>query len=380
MTGLAAARKTSVIPQNSSVDNYLVIYQTMAPESQCAEFVQAIERMAGALEAWHKIVYLNNDDMLYLQELAAREGWAAACGSLAAKIGVDRIDELYLSKSRMLGNQLLLQTYRAARKICYGDGIGLNFSRRYFGGGSAELPVKESFSKEELLQLAVSMRQVRPEMGGDCFDQYCLLLPNLFDETMSTAVLQPDKAVFRELFAQLAPATGDASIARVLSRLETAESMVFILTCNFSEFGKMSLVDEVAAYREFVAMKCAPGSTLVIKPHPRDSYQKLSALTDELLKDGWEVLLLGAQDSLYLPFEAIISRCLEFQQWLSKIKILTFSTSCLSLEAIFGMPCTRGFGADIVQQRFFSASVESRLRHERDLSEAVARIAKNLET
>ena len=69
VTGLAAARKTSVIPQNSSVDNYLVIYQTMAPESQCAEFVQAIERMAGALEAWHKIVYLNNEDMLYLQEL-----------------------------------------------------------------------------------------------------------------------------------------------------------------------------------------------------------------------------------------------------------------------------------------------------------------------
>jgi hypothetical protein len=206
------------------------------------------------------------------------------------------------------------------------------------------------------------------------FDEHCLLLPNLFDEAISQPT-QSDPQVFRELFALLgAHIVGEEHdhLQTIVESLAASPETILLLTSNFSESAKMNRDKELAAYRDFIGEHGSRRATLILKPHPRDSVQKVSQLREMLAQSFGRVHLLANPAVFYLPFEVIVARY--FAPYLAggfPMKVIGFSTACLSLDYLYGVPCVVGFGDKISSTSFEPQWVEGRLGHERDLRQAL---------
>ncbi len=66
------------------------------------------------------------------------------------------------------------------------------------------------------------------------------------------------------------------------------------------------------------------------------------------------------------------------QRKFPSLRIFTLSSSCLTLEFVFGIQCILGFGSDIVEKFFDQNYVASRLKQEADLRSTIQEIRANL--
>jgi hypothetical protein len=145
------------------------------------------------------------------------------------------------------------------------------------------------------------------------------------------------------------------------------------MTSNFSEAGKMTVESEIAAYQELVGDGCA--SVLVLKPHPRDSREKIQSLRNVLAARFQKMIVLDDPQSFYLPFESVFDRFLfTGVREGDRPQVLCTSSACLAFELVYGISCRLGFGEQAVPKYFRQAWIPHRLRHERDLQEVVSEI------
>lgn len=381
VTGLVAANTCSQI-NGSNARDFLALYELMAPKDQNEQFARAIQCMAAHLASWETSTYLNRTEVQELQALVRKGGWNSGIRWIHERMGTDEVDELYLGKHYMFLNHLLLNAYRSARKIFYGDGIGINFSPSYFGIG--RVPLQLAFSWPVLTYQAKSAVRnvIRNVKAGQSvhppkvqFDLHCLLLPNLFDETISNS-FPPRKEDFLSAFEAIRQAFAPPfqSVENVLEQSRAHSSgLAVLLTSNLSEFGKMKEADEIEAYRDFVCHRADSKSVLLIKPHPRDSQAKLRKLEEAFTPLYSKVIVIADEQCFYVPFEALIPLFLESYS-ADQLQFFCFSTSCLSIELLFNLHCTVGFGEELVRKFFPPLYVPSRLRHESDLLNALSEI------
>lgn len=140
----------------------------------------------------------------------------------------------------------------------------------------------------------------------------------------------------------------------------------------------MSGENEILAYKKFLERLAFPReSTLVIKPHPRDSEEKIQELGRVLRNLFSDVVLLTDPNLFFLPFEIFLLRIFrgETEKALRDLKIVTFSTACLSLTTVFNLTPIIGFGSELVSEFFYKDYVQGRIRHERDLQLALKDLA-----
>ena len=140
----------------------------------------------------------------------------------------------------------------------------------------------------------------------------------------------------------------------------------------------MSGENEILAYTEFLERQDLPReSTLIIKPHPRDRAEKIQLIGQKLRHLFSEVILLTDPNLFFVPFEIFLMQTVqrENEKTLRNLKIVTFSTACLSLEVFFNLVPMIGFGSELVSKYFNEAYVSGRLKHERDLQLGLQRLA-----
>jgi len=191
--------------------------------------------------------------------------------------------------------------------------------------------------------------------------------------------VQLDAADFRHLFAAYLPeveraaSQGRDALADALGK---ASSVVVLLTSNFSETGRMTLAGEVECCIDSVLEEGGgPGSLLVIKPHPRDSHEKITRLAAEVRRSFAEVVTLDDRWMFHLPFESIFIRYFPAHSRIrAATRVVCTSSAALSLEHLYGQECTLGFGPRAVRRCFAHNWRALRLRHEADLAKAVERI------
>jgi len=299
-------------------------------------------------------------------------------------VGVAEADEIYLCRNWQFGNSLMLNVYRDAWKVCYGDSIGIYFSEAYFSPAVAKngRPPLKAAVRQQLGRIKHSLRS---RLTGDQtpardvvleeiqFDIGYFLLPEILHETPPMETRLVNKATTGEIFRKLARALDPEQIVAQYGYLAGVPAVI-LMTSNFSEASRMSEENELVAYREFLERLQLPReSTLIVKPHPRDGEEKVRELGRRLSDMFANVVLLMDQNLFFTPFEVFLIQTFlgENEETPRELKIITFSTACLSLPILFDVRPIIGFGNEIVKTSFFENYISGRLQHEHDLESAM---------
>jgi hypothetical protein len=366
-------------------ENYLVIYGLYAPNKQDHKFAAFIEKMARSVCDWVSIVYLAPEKFDAIAQQLNTTSPKKIFETVYSWVGIDQADELYLCRNWQFTNQLFLNAYASAYKICYGDGIGIYFSENSSVVRLPSIveslpalrhsPLQWSYCKARTAWHRIRERlQLKTVLSSIEFDIGYFLLPNIFGEVppMSIEVLQRDRLL--QVLQSFTPLL-DAERVREFRAAIADAPISILLTSNLSEAERLSCQDELNAYREFLQSQgINSNSILVIKPHPRDDLQKIHELRSTLSGLYSQVIILDSLELFFLPFEVFFLSAFSNVQSNSKIRIFAVSSACLSLKLLFDVESVTGFGSEITSQYFSSEYVEARLEHEQILVEALAQL------
>jgi hypothetical protein len=368
--------------------DHLVIYDLCAPAGQTAEFAAFIRRMAALVHDWEAIVYVEPEQLGAVARDLAEHGRERALERVYELVGVREADEVYLSRNWQFGNQLFINAYESAKKVSYGDSIGIYFSEAYFSppapkaeAAAAGFSLRRKLGglKRRLLgrvaQSPAGLKEVEFDVGH-------FLLPDILGERppMRTGPLEQRHAL--ELFGSLSGLLDEGQVSRVRARV-AGRPAVILMTSNFSEAERMSVESELSAYVKFLEKAgCEPDSVLVVKPHPRDSAAKIARLKSAVAGRFAEVIVLDETEQFFLPFEIFLLRVFTGAggEVTPGVRVVTFSTACLSLALLFDLEPLVGFGPELVAEYFYENHAPGRVRHERDLLLAIQRISEGSRT
>ena len=357
-------------------ENYLVIYDLNSPPDQIDAFAALIKEMAQLICDWKKIVYITPQQMKDLASKSSSTKPSLYFKTVHELVGTDITDEIYLSRNWQFGNQLFTNAYHSAKKICYGDSIGI-----YFAPDSKAFFLPQSLPKQLLTKLFKSVDRTRTILGSTVlqsvdFDRGYFTLPYILGENPPMPVTVTDKASLLEVFIQLKSLLDRDYISQLRQQIGDAPVSI-LLTSNFSEAGRMSLEREIDAYRKFFNnRKIDPGSVLIIKPHPRDNIQKMVALSQALRGVFGKIFVLAETKLFFIPFEVFFTAAFLEQdlKLTNKVEVFAFSSACLSLKLLFDVPSFVGFGTEITNEFFTQDYAPGRIKHERDLQAALTKI------
>lgn len=376
-------------------ENYLVIYGLYAPGDQDREFVAFITKMAQQLCNWRAIAYLNPKTLQTISDQLNVTAPTKLFNTVHQLVGTETADELYLCRNWQFSNQLLLNTYPLATKICYGDSIGIYFSAQSSVVPSAtnlvegNLPRPTSFIRNWLSLCRLNLGKLRETIRERFqpktilqsieFDVGYFLLPEIFGEVPPMPVVQADLTMMVNLFQTLGAIANPEYITQFQAKIAGAPISI-LLTSNLSEAERMTQDDEISAYRQFlISCGISSNSVLVIKPHPRDDISKLYALKDALADLFSQVLILSEPELFFLPFEVFFLAA--FPQILSETKtditVFAVSSACLSLKLLFNVSSFIGFGHELTSRYFNPAYCAARLEHEQVLVQALQQLARS---
>lgn len=391
VAALAALRTREEEKQDPGVEyeDFLVIYDLYAPDSQLPQFANAVKRMAGVLRNWTSIVYFSLQQMMEFHTQLTSANKREVFQRIRKMVGVTEADEIYLCRNWQFGNRLMLNVYRDAWKVCYGDSIGIYFSEAYFSpavtenGRQLKTVVRQQLSRiKRSLQSRLTGQEIAAKevvLDEIDFDIGYFLLPEILRETPPMQSRLVNKAMTEEMFRKLARALDPEQIAAQYGYLANVPAVI-LMTSNFSEASRMSSEAELVAYREFLEKLQLPReSTLIIKPHPRDRGEKIQELGRRISDMFADVVLLTDLNLFFTPFEVFLIQTFlgEKEQAPPDLKIITFSTACLSLPILFNIQPIIGFGEEIVKRSFFEDYISGRIRHEQDLNLAIQALANN---
>ncbi|MGI9178403.1 MAG: hypothetical protein ACR2IT_11190 [Pirellulales bacterium] len=389
LTSAVAAMRAMDSARGSSPANHLLIHNLACPEEQADEFAECIARLAKRVASWATLRHVTIDDLHALQAGHAVGGDAGARPHLDGFTGTTSVDELLLGHNLLPLNHLLDRAHPEAVRLSYGDGVGLNFSADYFRpleidegwrgfGRRLERVVRHRLRRLQGRPSPAPRRQGKNPAHAVAFDRHYLLLANQFDTRVDDYVQLAPEA-FRDLFAAYVPeidssiSDGEDPLAAVLGR---ASRVVDLLTSIFSVTKRMALAGEVEACVAAAAGQGGgPGSLLVIKPHPRDSREKIRLIAEQAAASFATVVSLDDPWTFYLPFESVYDRWfLRDERVRAMTRVVCTSSAGLSLEALYGQCVEVGFGEQ-TSRRLFAPNWRSlRLRHEADLRRIIAGI------
>jgi Alpha-2,8-polysialyltransferase (POLYST) len=360
----------------------LVIYDLYAPAAQMEDFRNTLRQLARAGGEWEDIICLEPAEIDRWCGLVRTQGLRRVRREVAARLGGRDFDELFLARNWQPGNRLMMNCHPQVECVCYGDAIGVYFTELYFRPPARPAPAgvtagllnpswreRISAARGSLYQFLhgpTTLREVT-------FGSGCLVAPDLFGEKAPFPVSITDRELLRDTCATLAQRLHPAASPALRTRTRPC---ALVLTSNFSEAGAMTLEGELAAYRAFMADRVPASASIVLKPHPRDSHEKIVAFGEALRGDFAAVHVLDDPQLFYVPFELFLLTAFSDSAFDlgPELQLVCFSSACLGPAFLFDLRSEVGFGPELVNRYFDPALRERRLGHEADLAAAMTRL------
>jgi len=319
----------------------LLIFDLSTPKAESQNHFIYIEKFSKHLLNWKKVIYINDYNKFD--------------SSLRNKILEIKFNNIFLSQNINELNNLVIKEFTNSNIVCYGDALGLNFSNKYYFPNI----------------------NIKPKIK---YSEYILSLINLFDQKLDLYTKIKSKTLLTVIddssnFLKINTINTFSNLNYLLSK---NKKVIFILTANYSETGRMALKDEVKCYVECLSKYNSNDDCLIIiKPHPRDSIEKHRLMGDMLLDITSNFIFLKEYFK-YIPFEIIYHLLLNKYSLNTKDhEILSSSSSILFIEYLFKKRCEFIFGTDIVRKYFTKNWVKIRIQHEKDIMNAIDLIRSN---
>lgn len=365
-TALAALERRRADSQSSGMAatcDYLLVFGLAVNDKQVNEFEDFIKRMALLIHPFKKVCSLSNSEIDSLQKLCPNNGQVV--NRFKAMTGIHSVDEVFVVRDWQVCNELVLDMFPKATHICYGDSVGIYFSRPENSNHYSQF---RNFFNGFLSPLRLGRKIIQPPSRLDiCY----LLLPDAFGTPVCTDVIKTRSTDLLNVYKKTLPLINESWRIEIRRRVE-GQAVWVLMGSNFSEQGLMTIDQEIAAYRDWMLSLVSDTTIykLLIKSHPRDIPEKSNRLLDALKNDFSEVILLDDAAGQYIPVEVLL---LEISQVVRRVECLAVSTACLGSGLVLGLPVRIGLGGALVSKYFPAAVRASRDRHEAELKEICSR-------
>lgn len=354
-------------------DNYLVIHDLYSPAA--APFDQAVRELATHLATWTRVITIPAEGLRKIKSMIGLRGTQAGVSAAQAMVGVSRADSIYLCRNWQFGSELLLNSYRNAEKICYGDGIGIYSGRR----APAKATSRPSGADDVVRRLARTWKRTLQRAAArwlfgaattelDPIEFDVGYLADIESSAMNGSPSMPTHFVdpiwprrILDLWSRV-----EVSGISALREAIRGRSCVVLLGESLSESGATTLASEVALYGDIVRqLNPPPGALLLYKPHPRDNPHKVHLVAAHLAELAGNVRTLNNDAMPFLPFELLFASVLHEPWNRGTAQIWTGGYTAMALRHLFGVSVIYGFGEELIRRRFIPSHVGQRIELER---------------
>lgn len=347
---IAAKDRDSGLTSN----DFLVIYGLAVNKGQEQEFVAQLKNIANSIHPFRHISYLPDEEL----DTMLKEPFSGGTSRhyLNDLIGANSIDEVYVVRDWQKGNELILKSFPHAKHICYGDSVGVYYSR------PQSIFYRLNTRLMKVLEGIESILRKQSLSNYNRIDLCYLLLPDAFSTPPCSEVIQTDPIYLIQTYEKMLPLIKNGWSSYIKKKVENEHVWVF-MGSNFSEQGLMTLDQEISAYRQWM-LSLAPVTKrykLLIKSHPRDMPLKQKMMIEALKDDFLEIISIDEAASAYLPVEVLL---LKLQEYAKHLECLCVSTACLGSSLVLGLPTRIGIGSSLVSRYFPKKIRSSRIEHE----------------
>lgn len=337
----------------------LILYDFLVAPEQEEHIVEAIMQVAPVIK-WKKIVFIGGTEM---HNITLNEP-DTSVAKFREKIGSYEFDEIIIARNHIgLGSDLILRSYPKATRLTYGDGFGavgteiftsiyganysilygrlMRLAKKIFSG---KIGFSDLYSRMNEFIRNKFRSKMQPHLP---FDAAVLILPIDYSGTYLNHL--PLYVPSREHVINVLN-----KINRVMPQLNeycmdlvknVSNDCYLYLFVTATESGSTSLNNEVAMYIETIYENSPKGSTIFIKLHPRKNMSFGDHLLPVLMKD-YNVIIINKGQFKSIPIEfwkPLIERC----------KIISFSSSSLSLKYIYGKDVVSGLSVEKIKKYIF---------------------------
>jgi hypothetical protein len=373
---------------NSSNQDYLIIYGL--GQKNDGLFAEFIAKLASNLHKWEKIIYITPSQIQLLISNLSNYKPKELFSIVHSWTGISEADEIYCNFNWLFENRLFMNAYSYATRICYGDSIGIYYALPFDERHQNKNFIKQDYLikkylrniKNNVFEIYNKFKeylQISTRLTPIDFDYYYLYLHGVIGDTPPITAIIPPCQNLHNTITSIEPIF-DKFILEKVAILIKKFTINILLTSCLSEANRMSEDDEVSAYYQYMeSLGINHNSILIIKPHPRDSISKLEKIRKRFRNLFQEIIILNQSDLFFLPFEiffyaAFVKTGLTTN---SKIRLIAFSSACISLKFLYGVECHIGFGKDICTEYFKPEYLQTRLSHERELITALSNLKDN---
>jgi hypothetical protein len=337
----------------------LLMYDFLAPETIEPELFEIITRMA-SVRVWHSVVFISSKDMGSIM----KGSYSSSIRRLCDTIGEYDFDEIYLARDFCgHGSPLIINAYRNAKKIIYGDSLGVVGNEaginsfNWHSPATSLLSVCKRLLRERLygapdrLQFNAAVLTLPIVCSNGYLDDVPLFIPRI-DFVVSTI-----QSVYQKL-------SNLSDYCDSLIRLAGESNCLLFLLSNLNRSGLMTKEKEIALYVEIINETAVKGSSIFLKAHPRDSGEVLDAIVDRL-HANFKIIAID---------DARVSR-IPIELWAGLIEscrvIPIFSSSAITLKYIYRKSVWLPLNEELVRRYFFKDKISYILESNHWISKSI---------
>lgn len=265
---------------------------------------------------------------------------------LAKKIGQFKVTDFYFAHdiSGDFWNQTLMHCFPTARRLCFGDALGLVYSREYINSHMFSF---EPYARTLILNSLSRIKRhwMLPRKKRQLFAQQALLaLPcdpgnDVLKQCELSIIDQQTLKHSVELMANSIPDYKAYSI----EKSSEDSGCTLLLLSNFTESKLTTLENEILLYKSILNTHVDKGSRVVVKPHPACNHLIFNSIKQNLQQD----YCIEVMDDNYrvLPIElaeTLIRTC----------RILSVSYSSISIPFIYDKPVKHVLTNELIHRYF----------------------------
>lgn len=309
LSALAAIR---TLHDESSVSVTLIVNHPTADAALLQELYPVITAMTERIAFIGKCVAVSNES---LKPFVGRSDVEATAGEFREHLGLGDFSEIYYFHDVMgVLFAMLAQSYPYARRICFGDTLGVVFERKSHLSrygidtppsiGTVD-PARDNSSPWRRLLSALNRSKASTErkrytelltapFGTPGIRPHAAALILPVDESGDFLTDIPWQVVPKELVLGLLSELASRCSAfleyedRLLAGRETATKFLLLTECN-AEAQFLTFEHDIDMYCEIIERHCSQGSTIFLKPHPAEWLRRYDAISTRL-GDRYELI------------------------------------------------------------------------------------------